>query len=95
MTLLDLSQKLFGSKGNTFTPASMAAVQSDSAAVLYGVAYADSANGEVEVLIDGVVGEGFAEMEDDDHQGSYAAKTIENIETGLGRGGTHKNLSGI
>lgn len=55
----------------------------------------DGEEAVVEVLIDGVVGEGFAEMEDDDHQGSYTAKTIENIETGLGRGGTHKNLSGI
>lgn len=53
MTLLDFSQQIFGNKGNSYSPAQIAATETNGADVLYGTAQAGAGGGVVEVLIDG------------------------------------------
>lgn len=53
MTLLDVSQKLFGSKGNSYDSQSLGGSDNADASVVYGEAVVDAASGEVSVLIDG------------------------------------------
>ena len=40
----------------------------------------------VQVLVDGIIGKHFAEMENNHHQSGYATQTIENVKTGFGYG---------
>ena len=46
----------------------------------------DSKETMVQVLVDGIIGKHFAEMENNHHQSGYATQTIENVKTGFGHG---------